>query len=288
MENIKQLYLYAKSQLKSFGIECPESEALRLCEHFFGFSGRTGLLICGDNIPDAKKYESFLTAVNQRSHRPLQYILGTWQFGGMELAVGEGVLVPREDTTALVDAAVKMLYGVNEPKVLDLCAGSGAVALGILEHIPSAKLVCVELSDDALPYLRENIKKYGRGQVQILKADVLDIPPHDLKRNSFDVIVSNPPYIPTNDIDGLSSDVKREPFMALDGGSDGLDFYHSICEKWLCLLKPGGGLAVEIGIGQSDAVERIFVRSNLESIGKTSDINGKVRAINGTFIKNRS
>lgn len=288
MENIKQLYLYAKSQLKSFGIECPESEALRLCEHFFGFSGRTGLLICGDNIPDIEKSKSFLTAVSQRNHRPLQYILGTWQFCGMELSVGEGVLVPREDTIALVDAAVKMLNGVNTPKVLDLCAGSGAVALGILEQIPSAKLVCVELSDDALPYLRENIKKYGREQVEILKADVLDIPPHDLDRNSFDLIVSNPPYIPTNDIDELSSDVKREPFMALDGGQDGLDFYRSICEKWLCLLKPGGGLAVEIGIDQSDDVERIFVRSNLTNISLNRDINGKTRAINGTFIKNCS
>ncbi|MBP3414693.1 MAG: peptide chain release factor N(5)-glutamine methyltransferase [Clostridia bacterium] len=288
MKNIKQLYLYAKSQLKSFGIECPESEALRLCEHFFGFSGRTGLLICSDDTPDAQKCESFLTAVEQRSHRPLQYILGTWQFGGMELSVGEGVLVPREDTTALVDSAVKMLDGINKPKVLDLCAGSGAVALGILEQIPSARLVCVELSDDALPYLRENIKKYGRGQVQILKGDVLDTPPNDLERNSFDAIVSNPPYIPTDDIDGLSPDVKREPFMALDGGRDGLNFYRSICENWLCLLKHGGGLAVEIGIDQSDDVERIFVRSNLTDISLNHDINGKVRAINGTFRKNRS
>ena len=265
------------------GIEFPESEALRLCEHFFEFSGRAGLTVRGLDVPDEKTAAQFMNAVEKRKDTPLQYILGSWYFDGMELSVGEGVLIPREDTVALVETAHEALKDIKEPKILDLCAGTGAVGLALANRLPNAEVICVELSDAAAKYLDENIEKYGGGRVRRVKADVLLSPPAELCEKRFDMIVSNPPYIPTDDIKTLSDDVKREPFMALDGGGDGLLFYRSICEKYLPLLWSGGHLAVEIGIGQAEDVSRIFVRAGLSDVRVNNDINGKQRVIIGTF-----
>lgn len=283
MKNIKELYIFAKSQLAADGIEFPESEALRLCEHYFGISGRTGLTLHGGDIPSEDAVQSFRKAVSERKNRPLQYILGVWEFDSMELCVGEGVLIPREDTVALVETAERLAENIKNPRILDLCAGTGAVSLALARRIKDADIVCVELSDEVFPYLEKNIEKYGDGRVRALRADVLAGPQGELLGEKFDIIVSNPPYIPTADIETLSSDVKCEPSMALDGGDDGLDFYRVICGRWKELLKDGAALAVEIGFDQVEDVIRIFVRENMSNIGQNRDINGKIRVINGTF-----
>lgn len=282
---LMQWYRWAKAELAALPVDFPETEVIILCEHYFGINGRTALTVHGGDFPSEDSALLFEAAVGQRRLRPLQYILGEWEFCGMKLAVGEGVLVPREDTTALVTLAAEALEGIEKPRVLDLCAGSGAVALGIKQAIPAAQLVCVELSEQALPYLRRNLQKYAPDSSQVIIADVLKAPVFDeiLSPAGFDIIVSNPPYIPTADLDGLSREVHQEPQMALDGGCDGLDFYRTITELWTPLLKAGGSLAFELGIGQHEDVKRIFVRKKANNIVLKRDFSGVKRAIIGTF-----
>lgn len=282
---LTQWYRWAKAELAALPVDFPETEALILCEHYFGINGRAALTVHGGDLPSEDSALLFEQAVGQRRSRPLQYILGEWEFCGMKLAVGEGVLVPREDTMALVELAAEALEGIEKPRVLDLCAGSGAVALGIKQLIPSAELVCVELSEQALPYLRRNLQKYAPESADIVIADVLKAPCCDekLTPKGFDIIVSNPPYIPTADLDTLSREVHQEPQMALDGGGDGLDFYRAITELWTPLLREGGALAFELGIGQFSDVKRIFVRKNANRIALKRDFSGVKRAIIGTF-----
>lgn len=283
---VKELYLWTKRELAALPVDYPDTEALLLCEHFLGVNGRADLTLRGGDVPSPERAERLELAVGERAARPLQYILGEWEFCGMSLSVGEGVLVPREDTLALVELASKALKGIKKPVVLDLCAGSGAVALGMTRLLPEARLVCLELSEKALPYLERNVKKYGDGRVEIIKADVLR--PDELAdrfpQHSFDAIVSNPPYIPTADISDLSREVRQEPLMALDGGTDGLDFYRVITSEYRQFLRSGGRLAFELGIDQYEDVNRIFVREGLTDIACKTDFSGIKRAIIGTFI----
>ncbi len=282
---LMQWYRWAKGELAALPVDFPDTEALLLCEHFFDIDGRTALSIHGGEYPADTAAASFEAAVGERRLRPLQYILGEWEFDGMSLAVGEGVLVPREDTLALVELACEALAGVSAPRVLDLCAGSGAVGLAMARRKPDALVLFAELSDSALPYLQRNAEKYGGGRVEIRQLDVLDARSVDALRPDapFDIILSNPPYIPSPDIAGLSREVRQEPAMALDGGADGLLFYRFIARHWTALLRRGGLLAVEHGIGQEEDIARIFVRENLSDITHKRDFSGISRAIIGTL-----
>jgi len=282
---LMELYRWAKGELAALPVDFPDTEALLLCEHFFGIDSRLALTLRAEEQPAPQAADAFAAAVKERQRRPLQYILGEWEFCGMSLAVGEGVLIPREDTMALVELAAQALGEKRRARVLDLCAGTGAVALGMSRILPDAEFVCAELSEEAMPYLRQNVLRYGEDRVEIIKADVLR--PSDyhslLESGSFDAIVSNPPYIPTADIAGLSREVRQEPSMALDGGDDGLEFYRVIASGWRDFLRPGGVLAVETGINQAEDVKRIFVRNRLSKITSKRDFSGVERAIVGTF-----
>lgn len=280
--SISQWYAFAKSELYGMGIQNPSHEALLLCESIFGVRGRVQMSLHGGDIPSEQQARLFETALSERRRRPLQYILGSWEFCSMELAVGEGVLIPRDDTAVLADTAIAALSGSEGARILDLCAGSGAVGLAVMRRLSGASCVFAELSQDATRYLKINTEKYSGGRASIICADVLREPPEQIKPG-FDAIVSNPPYIPCDDIDGLSREVRCEPRMALDGGEDGLDFYRAICEKWVTLLKPGGVLAVEIGVGQAEAVSDMFARCGLHGIESFRDLGGIVRVIKGTL-----
>lgn len=278
----RQLYLTARQRLTQAGIDSPGGDAALLAQHFLGLD-RTGLAIHGEETPAPEQEAAFLQAVEERaSRRPLQYILGQWDFLGLSLSVGEGVLCPREDTIVLVEELARRLQGVPAPAGVDLCAGTGAVALGLLTLLPEITAQCVELSPHALPYLETNLKQYGQGQVTCLTGDVLNREfAASFAPNSLDFVASNPPYIETGELPTLQPEVQQEPSLALDGGEDGLIFYRAIGELWLPSLKPGGVVAVEIGESQGAAVAEIFQQSGVEAVEIHQDWAGLDRVVSG-------
>lgn len=218
------------------------------------------------------------TALTQRTEgRPLQYILGEWEFLALTLKVGEGVLIPRPDTELLCEVAAEQLRGVTAPRVLDLCAGSGCVGLGVASLHPDAVVTEVELSDAALGYLKENVLRYPDYAVTLRQANVLT--DFDAFDGPYDAILSNPPYIPTADLATLQKEVQREPQMALDGDADGLKFYRTIAEHWCDKLSPDGFVAVEVGIGQAEDVAALFAAKGLGNTGIYPDLAGIPRVV---------
>ncbi len=220
------------------------------------------------------------TALTQRENgRPLQYILGQWEFLTLTLRVGEGVLIPRPDTELLCETAAARLHAIAAPTVLDLCAGTGCVGLGVASLYPQAQITAVELSEEALPYLRENVSRYPHLQVTVRQGDVLR--DADVFPDGFDAILSNPPYIPTADLSGLMREVQQEPRIALDGSADGLAFYRAITEYWCEKLRPGGFCAVEVGIGQAETVAKMFVAAGMKKVEMIPDLGGILRVVIG-------
>ena len=208
--------------------------------------------------------------------------MGEWEFYGLPFCVGPGVLIPRPDTELLVDAALERLPAGKAAALLDLCAGSGCISIALAKNRPVCRVAALEKSPDALGYLRRNAQRNGVKGLSILEGDLL-AGPGSLPVASFDMIVSNPPYIPAADLAGLDVEVRGEPAMALDGGPDGLRFYRAICRDWLCCLQPGGSLLVEIGIGQSADVQALFWAAGLEGVEALPDLNGIDRVIVGTL-----
>ena len=274
----------AKQELEKAGCDSPAFDAVCLLEDVGGSSRGNRSLWDITAIP-AERIQALNEALLERATgRPLQYILGSWEFLTLTLNVGEGVLIPRPDTELLCIEAAALLHAASEksefscPQVLDLCAGSGCVALGIASLYPQAKITAIELSSDALPYLKQNIASYPQFSVTPIQADVLR--DAALFSNEIQAIVSNPPYIPTDDLPSLMREVQHEPVMALDGG-DGLVFYRAIADQWLPKLSPNGFCAVEAGIGQAEDVRRIFELHGLQDCVVLKDLNGIERVVIG-------
>lgn len=195
---------------------------------------------------------------------PLQYLLGEWSFYALDFKVGEGVLIPRQDTETLTELVDDFLRkrSSNKRRVLDLCAGSGCIGIS-LARFCGAEAVCVEKSKEAFRYLEENIKHNGvSGHVKAVNADIFEVSLDELGK--FDAIVSNPPYLTASEMDSLQQEVTFEPKEALYGGDDGLMFYRGIPKRYLNLLADGGLLAVEIGYEQAASVGEIFINYGLE------------------------
>ena len=235
-----------------------------------------------DDTPLTAAQETALdTALAQRAAgRPLQYILGQWEFLALTLKVGEGVLIPRPDTELLCETAAQRLRDVPHPRVLDLCAGSGCVGLGVASLVRDAAVTAVELSPDAWEYLTANIAHYPAYDVTPVRADVLT--DYDEFTGEYDAILSNPPYIPTADLPTLQREVQHEPMMALDGSADGLLFYRVIAEHWCGKLRRGGFCAVEVGVNQAADVAALFAAAGLENTGILPDLAGIPRVVFGT------
>lgn len=198
------------------------------------------------------------------SGEPLQYILGEWEFCGLPFEVGEGVLIPRQDTETIVEIAREYIGGYGgEVRAADLCAGSGCIGIS-LAKLCGCTVNSYELSDRALGYLERNIALNGVGVlVTPIKADVLS--EDTAAGEEFDVILTNPPYLTAKDMTELQTEVTHEPEMALYGGTDGLDFYRGIIPMWTKRLRKGGLIAAEIGIDQEHDVMRIFERSGISA-----------------------
>lgn len=198
---------------------------------------------------------------------PLQYILGEWEFFGLTFPVGEGVLIPRQDTEVLAELARDFLLerAPEERSVLDLCAGTGCIGV-TLAKLCGAKVMCVELSERAFGYLERGIALNGAERlVTAVRGDVTDGAFAESLGGEYDVIVSNPPYLTETDMRNLQTEVTFEPKTALYGGKDGLDFYRKMLEVWTKQLRNGGAFAVEIGIGQERSVMEIFAENGLNA-----------------------
>lgn len=243
----------------------------------------------------------------RESREPLQYLCGRWPFLDFELAVGPGVLCPRADTEVVAEAAAQTLAGCAAPKVLDLCAGTGCLGLGIKRLCPTASVTCVEKSPEALHYLVCNVRTALRSLPQGSTEDVLEedeptlgsgllgiaaLPPaaqavegdlfdywRGLPEGGLDLIVSNPPYLTASEMEDLQPEVAKEPAMALAAGEDGLDFYRALARHYQTPLRPGGTLALEIGWQQREAVTALLEANGWADIACRKDFGGNDRCV---------
>ena len=225
-----------------------------------------------------KRYEEAVERLLQGE--PLAYILGEWEFYGMKLIVNKSVLIPRDDTCAVAGLAIKQgLFLDADPRVLDLCTGSGCIGLAVAYRLKDARVTLADLSREALAVARKNAATHHlTGRVSCVQVNALEKPPAFL--GQFDMIVSNPPYVTSSEMEQLDSSVKDyEPHLALWGGEDGLDFYRAIAANYTACLKPGGYLCLEFGMGQADAVCEILVRSGFTILERASDYNERERAV---------
>lgn len=214
------------------------------------------------------------------NQEPLAYVLGEWEFYGLDLYVDHNVLIPRDDTCAVAALAIKQALFLNQdPRVLDLCCGSGCIGLAIASRVKDARVTLADVSRDALAVAKKNIVRHKMsGRVSCVSADALK-PAHPFL-GKFDLIVSNPPYITGEEMQQLPRSVDAfEPHLALYGGEDGLDFYRSIAENFRPALKPGGYLCFEFGMGQGDDVCRILEENGYTILERSRDYNERERAV---------
>lgn len=277
-----ELYFHIAEMLEAAGCDSPEFDADCLLQDIGGLPRGERARYMEELVP-AEIEETLLRAAGERAAgRPLQYILGNWDFLNLTLKVGEGVLIPRPETELLCEIGAAFLQerALPAPKVLDLCAGSGCVGLGVASLYPAADVTAVELSDEAFVYLCENRETYKELILRPVQLDVLT--GADTFAGRYDLLLSNPPYIPSSVLPTLQREVQREPRMALDGDADGLRFYRAIADGWLSKLTAGGLAAVEVGIGQARAVADLFAARGLCDITVTPDASGIDRVVSGT------
>ena len=214
------------------------------------------------------------------SGEPLAYVLGQWDFYGMTLFIDRNVLIPRDDTCAVTDLAIKQARTIpGSPRIMDLCTGSGCIGLAVASCVKNAQVLLADLSCDALAVAKKNVAAQSLSHsVSCMQIDALGEPSPSL--GEFDLIVSNPPYITTEEMEQLEESVKDyEPHMALHGGADGLLFYRAIVSNFRQVLKPGGCLCLEFGMGQGDAVCALLEENGYTVLERSSDYNEIERAV---------
>ena len=246
-------------------------------------TGKTQEQILADRglyVDDAVCTEMHALVGRIQNGEPLAYVLGEWEFYGLKIRVDHNVLIPRDDTCAVTELAIK--YGTQlavNPRILDLCTGSGCVGLAVASRIKDAKVTLADISRDALAVAKKNVNLNGlSARVTGVQVDARKEPPSFL--GQFDMIVSNPPYITTREMQELPESVKDfEPHLALHGGDDGLEFYRSIADGFRKALKPNGLLCFEFGMGQGDDVCRILNEFGYTVLEQSRDFNDRERAV---------
>jgi release factor glutamine methyltransferase len=279
LTSLVQAWTLARDRLKAAGTETPVIDARLLVE---AACQATRADLLSDPHRDvteeqARTLEGFLARRARRE--PVAHILGRQGFWSLMLKVGPEVLIPRPDTETVVAAALKALPPDAPARILDLGVGSGAILLAVLHERPAARGLGVDLSEEALAVARDNASSLGlSGRAALLRGDWTT----GLKDAGFDLVLANPPYIPSADIETLEPEVRQyEPRAALDGGPDGLDAYRALAPEILRVLKPGGGFVVEIGHDQGHAVRVLFEAAGAADVEVRQDLAGRDRIVAG-------
>lgn len=273
----QEIYKQGVSVLKKAGIEEASLDARLLLEEICG-TDRTALYAHGDKELSPEQEKQYLEWVNLRAKRiPLQHILGETEFMGLTFLVNEDVLCPRPDTEVLVEEVLKHLH--DGMRILDIGTGSGCILLSLLHYSNDCRGVGADISGKALQIAKENAERLSIEQVCFVESDLFE-----KVEGQFEIIVSNPPYIKSGDIENLMPEVRdHDPCAALDGGTDGLFFYREITEKAKDYLPGGGMLFYEIGYDQGEAVRRIMEEGGFREVEVIKDFSGFDRVVFGTL-----
>ncbi len=279
---IKDVLFQGISILKECNIEDLNMKARIVLADLLG-KNKEYLIIHSEDEVEEELYRVFLEKINRiKNHEPLQYVINKQEFMGFNFYVDKNVLIPQPDTENLVEEIIflseKIRNNINdEIRILDLCTGSGAIAISISKLIKNSLVYASDISEDALKIAKENSIQ-NKANVLFFESDLFE---RISNINKFDIIVSNPPYIETEIIKSLSEEVKKEPILALDGGEDGLTFYKRIIENGKNYLNTNGYLAFEIGYNQRSEVEEIFRKNGYRNIYSKKDLSGNDRIVVG-------
>ena len=266
-----------ESALQSAGIEAPRVDVEWMLVHLLGLT-RTGLKLEADRLLSPDEEERLEAFVARRARRiPLQHLLGEVDFYGLRLRVDGRVLVPRPETELLAELAIGFLRGVSDPMVLDVGTGSGCLAIALAVNCPGARIDALDISPDALALAMENADRHQvSGRILFMEGNGRV----SLPAGPYDLIVSNPPYIPTGDLAGLQPEVRdHDPRLALDGGPDGMDFSRALAARGSASLRTTGRMLLEIGDGQAQLVESLLLSRGWVVERTLDDLAGRPRIV---------
>lgn len=278
---IFEAYNNTKKKLQAAGIEDYVFEAKEIIKHITGFNASQILTLYSKKLTEFE--ENNLTAIlRQREIRyPLQYIFTKWDFYGRSFYVGPGVLVPRADTETVIDVCKEFLNGKDSMRILDLCAGSGCIGITLAKEFSTAEVLMIEKYAEAISYAEKNINSNSADNAKISSGDIF------LKSGAeekYDLIVSNPPYIPENEMSITSPETKFEPETALIAKDGGMEFYKAIIENYTDSLRAGGMLCFEVGVSGAKTVVPLLEKAGYRDIKVKKDLGGIDRAVSA--IKN--
>lgn len=265
--------------LKKYNVENARLDAEYIFAHVLGVKRASLILNFDMEISEENKNLIRKYIVRRGKYRePLQYILKEWEFYGRTFKVAEGVLIPRPDTEILAEQCIILMKDFENPKILDIGTGSGAISITLAKELPNSEVLGLDISDEALKIAVENRELNGASNLKFLKSDVFQ----HVKEKNYDLIVSNPPYIPVEEYNELMPEVKQyEPRMALTDGGDGYYFYRKISEESMEYLKNGGYLAFEVGYNQGETVSQLMEKNGFRIEGRIADYAGIERVIIG-------
>lgn len=274
---IFEAYNSTKKKLEKAGIEDYVFEAKQIIKHITGLNATQILSYYNRNLTEFQ--ENNLTAlIHQREVRyPLQYIFGEWDFYGRSFYVGPGVLVPRADTETLIDGAKEYLENLEKPEILDLCAGSGCIGITLAKEFENSDVTLVEKYDEAIRYAEKNKIRNKADNVRLIKGDIFEKSGDD---RFYDLIISNPPYIPENEMKDISPETHFEPETALLAADGGMEFYKEIIKNYTSCLKNGGMMAFEVGMGESEKVAELMKTAGYK-VSIKKDLNNIERLVSG-------
>lgn len=268
------------SELERVGVTDARFQAELLLRHALGWSRESFFARLHESVPAEASGHFFQLLERRRGRVPLQYVIGTQEFYGLSFRVTPAVLIPRPETEGVVDEVTRVLHAIVKPRIADVGCGSGCIAVAVARAMPNAELIALDASPAALAIARENAARHGTAsRIEFLEGDLLE----PLKPGELDAVVSNPPYIPDDELDALEPEVsEHEPRAALSGGEDGFAVIQRLLPAAQRALQPGGFLVMEIGHGQDERVKALVADAGLEHVRTAPDLAGIPRIVVAT------